>query len=227
MCCFLFYRHIYTYIYRHRPPYRPIYIGLYVYLYIRNCLAGGVKQKTSRAPYSRQHPLPDLYAAAYKPTGESLHPHAAGPPSAKSSQNMPSSFRAKQTYVSPLALTLHNSIIVQADYLVAEQKRARGSKALATWETHSSTFRAAHDIAKSSSPWTGRPGARLRGVPQSARCMDLVNVCYAMEHKKAPLASSATITTNLRCDISQAVQRKPWSYGSRTFLSSSFIYDFS
>ncbi len=94
------------------------------------------------------------------------------------------------------------------------------------WRTHSAQLRAAECIPKSSRQWTSRPHVTLSGVPDLPRLHDILDTCFAIAQKANPNQPQASIVRNLWCDLSQAVQRRPWSKGLRTAVQNSVNYSF-
>lgn len=67
-------------------------------------------------------------------------------------------------------------------------------------------------ISRTFSPWTDRTDVTLKGVPQTPRALDCLNVAWASrllgnQHVRAP---DATLRSGFYVDLTQAVQRKPW-----------------
>ena len=101
------------------------------------------------------------------------------------------------------------------------------AKEWATWKTHSSVIRSKHNLPKQSKSWTGRPGICLRGVPNLDRVHDVIDCAFSIHRAKNPKASTKELVDGLMVDISQAVQRKPWSVGARTVTTRTHFYVFS
>jgi hypothetical protein len=86
--------------------------------------------------------------------------------------------------------------------------------------------RTKHNVPKTSKPWTSKPGVVLRGVPDSDRMRDVIDTCFAVERSKAPDMKLQDLLCGLIVDVSQQVNRQPWSRIGRTALPSSILYSF-
>ncbi len=78
------------------------------------------------------------------------------------------------------------------------------------------------EMATEATPWTET--ARLVGVPTSPRMTDLLQVAYFAWLKQTTDPSKKP---EWCVDISQGVERKPWSEVPRTFGQTSLEYSFS
>lgn len=95
-----------------------------------------------------------------------------------------------------------------------------GGEAAAKWKQHSMLIRDQLSLpargTPGSSPWSTK--ANLRGVPNFARYHDLLDVCF--------LERSGEVD-GVFCDLSQAVQRRPWgAHSARALTKGSLIYSF-
>ena len=69
---------------------------------------------------------------------------------------------------------------------------------------------------------------RLRGVTDSQRQRDLIDIAFEARRKEFPLqASYRDIVHDFYVDLQQSVKRKPWSARFRTLRSRSHVYSFT
>lgn len=101
------------------------------------------------------------------------------------------------------------------------------------WTSHSVAMRATLRVTPSFKPWTSRTSTRLHGVPPTcSRVMEMIDICYIdimKQNQARPAAEQLTddeLVLGLFVDLSQAVQRRPWSYGVRTLHKRALIYSY-
>lgn len=93
------------------------------------------------------------------------------------------------------------------------------------WKKHSIEFRQKIGLAPHAKPWTSR--ALLRGVRQTERTLDLLDVCWHCTTRGKSEAEIAVTRQHLMCDISQNIARRPWACeGFKTFTTVSDVYSF-
>jgi hypothetical protein len=93
------------------------------------------------------------------------------------------------------------------------------------WQDHTLAIRDSLGMPHDYKPWTSH--ARLLGCPDSARCRDIIDVGYFAYQKT--LQSSMPTPKEIRwvVDISQGVERKPWSHEPATLFQGSQLYSYS
>jgi hypothetical protein len=101
------------------------------------------------------------------------------------------------------------------------------------WKSHSSAIRSAEGLAKhGGTKWCELPGIKLKGLPDSERMRDVLNIGFLLRMKQAE-AQDLRLTTDelvydFWCDVAQGVQRKPYRYGSPpTFKQNTIAYSFA
>lgn len=103
------------------------------------------------------------------------------------------------------------------------------------WGQQSEKFRAGllylSEDRKWSNPWSKK--ARLQGLSSTQRVRELLDCCYLyheslLVHQAGQMPSESQVIQGLVIDVSQAVQRKPWTRGGpcRTFCTGSETYSF-
>lgn len=76
-------------------------------------------------------------------------------------------------------------------------------------------------------PWTGRPEVRLHGTPRTPRVKDLIDCAFVVIRDSAPHSTPTTEAIDgWLVDVSQAIQRKPWSK-RLTLTQNSQLYSFT
>ena len=97
----------------------------------------------------------------------------------------------------------------------------------ARWRFHSAQARNRLGLPADARPWSGRSKVRFGGFRLTERQQDLVDCAWA--HRRASQPNDTT-TAELRkswwCNISQAVQRKPWSSAPPGACRSTLSYSF-
>ena len=89
---------------------------------------------------------------------------------------------------------------------VAEQLRGHcGSR----WRSRSVDARRAHKLPSDSKLWTSRPEVKLRGLPDSQRQRDYLDVLFGSAVVQNPGVDAASLAKNLWGDPSQNVDRIP------------------
>jgi hypothetical protein len=107
-----------------------------------------------------------------------------------------------------------------------EKKKSQG-KFYTKWKNHSATKRDSLEIAPDAAPWTGRPGILLRGLPDSARQRDILDVAFATKRKQQPDATFEMLQASLWANPSQGIQRAPWAHQPPTLCTSAEVYTFA
>jgi hypothetical protein len=107
-----------------------------------------------------------------------------------------------------------------------DAQTARWKKDWMMWCTHSTAMRTKIGLPKDSKPWTER--ARLSRVPSNERVRDVIDVAFYSKVASSPVGTpSSVVTRKLLCDVSQAVQRSPWtSTGGMTLRTNTVLYSF-
>ena len=77
------------------------------------------------------------------------------------------------------------------------------------WKENSAAIREALKLPTDSSPWTQRPGIRLRGVPKLPRYIDCLDITYAQHctRQDIPIDDFEAGSKGLWRDISQDISR--------------------
>lgn len=99
-----------------------------------------------------------------------------------------------------------------------ELQISKGKKHLA-WHTRSAEVRHKLGLPQQSAPWSSRQGVALRGLPDSARQRDVLDVGFAHMCKKTPEHTGKDIVKGLWGNPSQGVDRVPVTYKPATFSS--------
>ena len=113
--------------------------------------------------------------------------------------------------------------LAHEDGLMRVEKK-RLQQEFTRWKSLSVDVRQKHSTSVNARPWTGRDTTRLRGVPDSRRQHDVIDVCFAVMAKRYPDKSFEDLAANLFCNISQGVDRLPVSFGMQTCACSSAWY---
>ncbi len=92
------------------------------------------------------------------------------------------------------------------------------------WNSHSTDVRDTLQMAPDLTPWT--PTAKLDGVPGGLRFTDAIQIAYyawlkTVKTAKVPKSPAWCI------DISQGIERRPWSVTPRTLAKGSLCYVFA
>ena len=117
--------------------------------------------------------------------------------------------------------------VAKATALNSEKQHARTLEFL-KWEAHSSTTRSHHQIARASKPWTSRRHVQLKGVPDSARIRDVIDVGFAIRQKSNHHSvSTKDLIRDLFADVATSVHRLPYKQrGLGVFRQNSLIYSY-
>jgi len=99
------------------------------------------------------------------------------------------------------------------------------------WKKSSSAQRTAIGAPRSSSPWSGREGVRLRGItPECLRQIDLTDVAWEARIAEARAgensAQNKNMASNYWVDLSQSSARKPWRNKLCNFRANGHLYSF-
>ena len=108
---------------------------------------------------------------------------------------------------------------------VAEQLRGHcGSR----WRSRSVDARRARKLPSDSKLWTSRPEVKLRGLPDSQRQRDYLDVLFGSAVVQNPGVDAASLAKNLWGDPSQNVDRIPKKHkkGVGTLTTSTALYSF-
>lgn len=120
------------------------------------------------------------------------------------------------------------------DIVAAREQEAMGAAPIRKWPSYSAQIRHTLNVTSDFAPWTTRKDVRLHGVPQDCRrILDVIDVAWIHAlrvNAEAPEEHQKTMQ-DLRkeffVDVSQAVQRRPWSRGcARTLHTGSLLYSF-
>jgi hypothetical protein len=94
------------------------------------------------------------------------------------------------------------------------------------WRAKSAIVRDALKLPPGSKPWTSRPEVKLRGVADSERQRDLLDVAWADSRNKNPGLASSELCKILWANPSQGLQRRPWSWKPQTLTTSCELYSY-
>lgn len=125
----------------------------------------------------------------------------------------------------PLSSLIAEAILAKERAMRVENMNCK-SREYAKWKTHSSTVRARFSIARSTEAWT--PSHKLRGVPRSARVLDLLDVGFALRlGQSSEKLSTEELARGYFCDVSTSVGRLPFKQGTPgVFRQHSYCYSF-
>ena len=101
----------------------------------------------------------------------------------------------------------------------------RDSKA-ASWSSRSADMRASLGVPLQYRPWTSRKTVLLRGLRAGPREKDVLDVCFVAATQKHPSLSPAELTAKLWVNVSQSVERLPWSLEPPCFSQNSLAYSY-
>lgn len=105
---------------------------------------------------------------------------------------------------------------------IAEAKRAKDSS---EWVGHSAAMRAKLNMPPGARPWTAS-GASLRGISQTARILDLLDVAWFASTRGLSKGEVDEVRGSLMVDISQGVERTPWKLQFGTITTTSEFYSY-
>jgi hypothetical protein len=108
---------------------------------------------------------------------------------------------------------------------LAQQEHAN-EKLFAKWKAQSATLRDSLKMSGDAAPWTRAPTTKLRGLPQTPRVRDLVNVGFGARMKQNPNMSTLELKQGLWANPSQSIARKPWSVVPATTTTSCELYSY-
>lgn len=95
----------------------------------------------------------------------------------------------------------------------------------ASWVKHSIEMRRKYEMPPDHKPWSSCH--LLRGVPQSDRMVDLIDIAWFVYMKENKLRGSPErVVPKLFLDLSQDVHRRPWSPDVATLIQGCLIYSF-
>jgi hypothetical protein len=125
------------------------------------------------------------------------------------------------------ASTLYTENNYKARAWAVHERKHHGAKGAVPWQRNSSQVRTSLGLPRVSSPWTGRPGARLLGVtPWCLRQVDLIDTAWEMRCKEMRGAAWPVLAKDYWVDVSQTILRKPWSSKLRAFRPGGHPYSF-
>ena len=75
-------------------------------------------------------------------------------------------------------------------------------------------------------PWTSRKTVLLRGLRAGPREKDVLDVCFVAATQKHPSLSPAELRAKLWVNVSQSVERLPWSLEPPCFSQNSLAYSY-
>ena len=108
----------------------------------------------------------------------------------------------------------------------ASSRGLRESGDLANWRAKHAQVRAAHGLPPDYRPWTSQAHVQLRGLPDSERYRDILDIGFAIMQKRFAGKSTAQVAKGLWASPSQCVSRSPWSYSLATPTTSLEIYSY-
>ena len=110
--------------------------------------------------------------------------------------------------------------------MLKQEQRAARTKTYSSWKERSMEVRNSLGMPASSNDWCGRPGVNLRGLPDSPRQRDVLDVCFRAACRKRPGVSVQKVVQGLWANPSQNVDRLPFSTKPATFSSGLTQYSF-
>ena len=129
-----------------------------------------------------------------------------------------------------LRLAFASDIMVLVCSALVVQVHGRAGRvadpALAKWKQASVHVRCALQMGGSSSPWTSRQKL-LRGLPDTPRVRDLLDVCWHAAKRAQPHLSDDDLAATLYCNTSQSVSRLPCSFELPTQAGSAAVYHYA
>ena len=97
----------------------------------------------------------------------------------------------------------------------------------ARWRSHAATMRNGLQLAADARPWTGRKGVTFGGARLTERQRDLLDCAFGARRSSMPHdATTEAMRQGFWCNISQSVQRKPWSTKPPTACRNTQAYSF-
>jgi len=109
----------------------------------------------------------------------------------------------------------------------AEKKKEAQSDEFAKWRVHSSDIRAKYGIPRDSRPWTKRAATKLKGVEQTPRQKDVLDVGFALRLQASPIdTTTAQLVKDYWADVSSSVSRLPFSHGIQSYRQNSCHYSY-
>ena len=108
----------------------------------------------------------------------------------------------------------------------ASSRGLRENGELAHWRAKHARVRAAHGLDPCYRPWTSQQHVQLRGLPDSERYRDILDIGFAIMQKRFPGRSTSQVAKGLWASPSQCVSRSPWSYSLATPTTSLEIYSY-
>ena len=86
-------------------------------------------------------------------------------------------------------------------------------------------IRHAHALPAGASPWSSQ--AALRGLPDSERQRDVLDVAFLIARARNPQATTKELVRSLWANPSQCVARTPWGQRPATPTTSALVYSFA
>jgi hypothetical protein len=101
------------------------------------------------------------------------------------------------------------------------------AKDFSKWREHSASIRSALGVPFVYKPWTTQKHVTLRGVPNTDRARDLLDVAWSARMAACPGSDWQTLARGFYCDLSQNVHMKPWRVDSMcTLCKGTRVYSF-
>lgn len=99
------------------------------------------------------------------------------------------------------------------------------------WVGHSAAMRARLKMPSNAKPWSSNPAVALPGI-HTDRVVDLLDIAWFAETTAKGLRTPdelAAVRRHLVCDVSQSVERSPWTKGTtlHTFTTTGEMYSFA
>ena len=97
------------------------------------------------------------------------------------------------------------------------------------WMVHTAHVRERHGLPPFSSPWTGREGVELKGLPdaQMERRKDLLNVGFSIRRDSfSENTPTSEIIESFWANVNEGVQRRPFTDRPGTFCKTSVPYSY-
>ena len=107
-----------------------------------------------------------------------------------------------------------------------QEHKNHGQQHKHRWRQHSSAVRSSLNLPRTSMPWS-EAGAALRGIGNSERKIDLVNVAWgARVQELGQRKSVQEMATNFWIDLGFSISRRPWSQKLRAIHKNSQLYSY-
>ena len=97
----------------------------------------------------------------------------------------------------------------------------------ARWQMHSADVRGTLQLPATATPYTGKSEISFGGHTMNQRQRDLLDCAFAARRSDMPDTSTSTeLRAGLWCDISQAVQRRPWGLRPPSICRNTCLYSY-